>query len=481
VALGLVVLVTGLGAGYRHLSASLGRRRPTGWELLPTATVRRGDLFVSVTASGRIESSEQTSIDCELESLEAGVRGQRLYAGGASTLIYLIPDGSMVKKGDVLCKLDSSEYEELVRQQEMTVERAKADHLQTELDLAVARMAVQEFRDGLKLSTLKELDGRIALAKSELERASDHRSWTERMLIKGYVSRSQASADAVSERRAAFNLEQAQLSADVFKRYEVPGTMRILENAVLSCEASMRYQDARLERHTNRLKSFKRQVENCTIRAPHDGFLIHANDPRRHRYIEEGMAVYQHQTLFYLPDLAKMEVSAMLHESVVDKVKEGMRAKIQIESLPHHTLEGHVTSVARLPLVNFFSEVTYYVGLIKIDNIPRGLLPGMSAEVKIATDRRSDVLTVPPAAVTVEGGREVCYVAEEDGLERREVKLGQLTEDRLEVTEGLEEGEHVVLEPASVNAPDLVANTTSPAESAPLEAADTAAENVDTH
>ena len=479
--LGLVVLVTGLGAGYRHLSASLGRRRPTGWEHRPTATVQRGDLFVTVTASGRVESSEQTAIQCELESLEAGVRGQRLYAGGASTIIYLIPDGTSVKKGDVLCRLDSSEYEELVRQQEMTVERAKADHLQTTLDLAVAKMGVQEFRDGLQLQTLKQLDGQIALAKSELERASDHRSWTERMLIKGYISRGQASNDAVIQQRAAFNLEQAQLSADVFKRYEVPGTMRVLENAVLSCEASMRYQDARLERHTNRLKAFKQQVENCTIRAPHDGFLIYANDPRHNRYIEEGMSVHQHQTLFYLPDLARMEVSTMLHESVVDKVKQGMRAKVEIEALPHHTLEGHVTAVARLPEINFFSEVTYYIGLIKIDSIPRGLLPGMSAEVKIATDRRSDVLTIPPAAVTVEGGHEVCYVAEEDGIERREVKVGQLTENRIEVTEGLEEGEQVVLEPASVNAPDLVANTPIPAEPGPLDATDSPPENVDTH
>ena len=104
--------------------------------------------------------------------------------------------------------------------------------------------------------------------------------------------------------------------------------------------------------------------------------MIYADDARRQIVIEEGIEVYQGQKLFYLPDLAKMEVSTLLHESVVSQVKEGMRAKIQVESLPNHTLEGHVISVASLPTKNFFSEVTYYTTLVKIDNIPGGLRPG---------------------------------------------------------------------------------------------------------
>ena len=58
------------------------------------------------------------------------------------------------------------------------------------------------------------------------------------------------------------------------------------------------------------------------------------------------------------------------------------------------------------------------------------------------------MLTVPTEAVVSEGGHDICYVAHEDGLERREVKLGQSNQDLLEITDGLGEGEQVVLNPS---------------------------------
>jgi HlyD family secretion protein len=83
----------------------------------------------------------------------------------------------------------------------------------------------------------------------------------------------------------------------------------------------------------------------------------------------------------------------------------------------------------------------------------------MSAEVAIATGQRHEVLTVPPAAVTVEDGQDVCYVARQGHLERRPVKVGQGTPALLEVIGGLDEGEEVVLDPALVH-PDSSARST---------------------
>src|SRR5579883_2826823 len=135
-----------------------------------------------------------------------------------------------------------------------------------------------------------------------------------------------------------------------------------------------------------------------------------------------------------------MEVETFLHESVVDHVKSGMPAKVRVEGLENRVLEGHVVSVAQLPTQNFLNDVRYFIGHVKLDSVPDGLKPGMSAEVEIITQRRSDVLAIPAEALAVEQGREVCYVASEDGLERREIRTGQSTRDLLEVTEGLDEG-----------------------------------------
>ena len=72
----------------------------------------------------------------------------------------------------------------------------------------------------------------------------------------------------------------------------------------------------------------------------------------------------------------------------------------------------------------------------------------MTAQVEIELNRREYVLAVPTEAIAHEGAR-VCYVVHEDGLERREVKLGEGTPDLLEISMGLHEGEQVVLNPVA--------------------------------
>jgi HlyD family secretion protein len=151
--------------------------------------------------------------------------------------------------------------------------------------------------------------------------------------------------------------------------------------------------------------------------------------------------------LFYLPDLTNMEVVTSLHESIVREVAKEMRAKVWVEGLPNRRLEGHVTEIAAIPTFNWRSDVRYFDGKVKLDHPPRGILPGMTAHVEISLKRKDQVLAVPSEAVAIEEGQEVCYVAHEDGLERREVTLGEGTEDLLEICKGLNEGEQVVLNP----------------------------------
>jgi HlyD family secretion protein len=354
----------------------------------------------------------------------------------------------MVRKGEVLCELDASDYEEMLRLQKMTVERARADHRQAELELEVARMAVTEFKDGILVEANKELAGQIALGETSWQRAEDRLKWTRRMLDKGYVPISQLSTEEVNERRAAFLLKQSKNELFVFQRYSAPRALRTLEGQELGAEATLLYQDRNLARQIERQKMLERQVENCVIRAPHDGFVIYARDDRKPINIEPGLVVRQMQKLFYLPDLSHMEVMAMVHESMATRVRPGMPARVRIEGLPDQVLEGHVTSVAQLPSQNFFNEVRYFYTAVELDKVPDGLKPDMSAEVEIDTDLRHDVLTIPTEALSIEEGEEICYVAGESGVERRAIKVGPSNHDEFEVTEGLEEGEMVVLNPA---------------------------------
>jgi HlyD family secretion protein len=399
-------------------------------------------------ASGRVESAKRTVIECALENITVGVRGQRLAADGASVLLSVIPEGSFVKRGDVLAVLDAADYEEMLRVQKITVERAAADKLQAELAVEIARLAVREFEEGTLRETTADFDGKILLAQSDLARSSDRLAWCHRMKDKGYLPAATVTAEEYKRAQLDLALKQQISAYELFKKYTAPKTSKVLRGDVRAAETLLDYQRMRLARHRKRLALLEKQVRNCTIRAPHGGFVIYANNSDRQIFIEPGMPVRQRQQLFYLPDLTDMEVVTMLHESIVQEVAPEMRATVHVEGLNNASMEGHVASVAPMPLFNWRSDVTYFLGIVKLDDVPTGLKPGMTAEVEIAMPRRDNVLAVPSEAIWTEDGHDVCFIVLESGLERREIKVGQITRELAEVTEGLEEGEQIALNPS---------------------------------
>jgi len=479
VVVGLLAIASMAGAWGVWSSVRAGSwRREDPLQHFPRMTVAKVDMSTLLTASGRVESSHNTVINCELERLEIRSQGRSVASGGASVILSLVPEGTQVKKDDVLCTLDSSDYEELVRTQEIKTDQASAALKQAQLSFDVAELAVREYRDGLYHQSIQSMEGSIALAKSDLERAVDRLKWVEKMLVKGYVP---VATKATTERtlsQCRLDLETSQLDLKNFLSFSSPRTLMELESEVEKRRYEVIANTLRVNRNREQLDYYKLMVERCTIKAPHDGFLIYATDPYRQSStpIEEGQTVRQAQKLFYLPDLAKMEVLTYIHESVASRVHEGMRARARIEGLQNRALEGHVVSVAPLPTNggNWWSdEVKYFVGVVKLDSVPNGMRPGMTAEVEFDVDRCLDVLAVPSEAIAVEEGRNVCYVAGPDGLERRPVILGRSTRDLLEVTDGLVEGDQVVIRPEKIESLDsLLANSHKEADPPDVSATD---------
>jgi HlyD family secretion protein len=465
-----LVLVGGLsGAGVAYRSGLW--RRDEAFSKLPRVSVLRVDLGTVLTASGKIESSHNTIIACELERLEIRSEGRSVLSGGASTILTLVDEGTTVKKGDILCRLNSSDYEELVYQQKIKTEQARAILETGRLNFEVAELAIREYREGLVKQTVESLEGQLSLAEATLERTTDRLRWTERMLVKGYVARSAKTTAVRDEQLAVQDLLTTRWTLQNLRGHGIPMTLKQLESEVEKRRYEVIANTQRVARNEERLKYYELMVERCTIRAPHDGFLIYATEqgkpsPQR---IEPGSSVRQSQELFLLPDLAHMQVLTYFHESVARRVQEGMRTRVRVEGLANRTLEGNVLSLAPLPSsINWFSdEVKYFVGIVQLDTVPRGLLPGMTAEVEVDIDRRLDVLAVPSEAVAVEDGRDICYVAGADGLTRRPVTIGRSGRDLMEVTRGLAEGEQVVLSPSKIDSIDsMLVHSSSESDSA---------------
>lgn len=405
-----------------------------------------------LSAPGRVESSRRTVVRCELENMAAA--GGVSATSGASTVIWVIPEGSSVKAGDVIARLDASNYEELLRQQTIVVEQAKASHLQAKLDNEIAKIALREYLDGLVKETVQEMEASIALARSNLTQAGERLEWTKKMKNKGYASIAQIQTDTQTYMTSDLTLQRQVSAYELFKRFTLPKTRKTLEADITTSQTTLDSEEVKLNRQVERFKLLQKQVARCTIKAPHDGVVYYYVDPNprpgsESTQIEEGMAVRQEQRLFYLPDLSQMEVQVILNESVVDRVRPGLRASVEFDALPRVRLEGSIATVGQIPnRENQRGEdIRYFLGVLKLDHSIEGLKPGMSAVVTFELPRRDGVIALPHEAVIADQDDPFCFVAVGDHLERRNVKIGQTTTDLIEITEGLKEGEEVVLDP----------------------------------
>jgi HlyD family secretion protein len=422
-------------------------RRPLEERYRLTPVIRT-DLYPVLNAPGQLESAQKTMIRCQVEALTGG--GPQ---GGSSTLLTVVPEGTPVKTGDVLATLDASTFDEMYRQQIITVEQAKASHLQAELNYQITMLAVNEFKDGKVPEQIKSMEGSIALAQTDFTRAVDHLSWTKRMNDKGYASIAAMRTEQQSVTQFDITMKRMLMSYNLFQRFTLPMTEKSLSCEVLAAKTTLHNEELRLQHQVDRLELIKRQVEHCTIRAPHDGVLYYYKDtnPRRRTstLIEEGMAVRQRQPLFYLPNLTEMVVQVALNESIVDRVRPGQAAQVRVEAIPKLVLEGHVTSVSQLPASpgQEGEDYHYFLSVVKLDTNAPGLKPGMSARADIALAPRKNVLAVPHEAVKTDKGKKVCFVAREDSIVQNFIKIGQETTAFVEVTDGVKEGDVVVLNP----------------------------------
>ena len=140
------------------------------------------------------------------------------------------------------------------------------------------------------------------------------------------------------------------------------------------------------------------ELRLCNIVAERAGLVIYpdSEDWENAPKIEEGGTVRKDQTLLLMPDLSQMQVKVGIHESVIDRMKTGMDARI---TLGGETVSGSVTYVASVakPAAWWTGNVVKYDAIVSLP--PKdGLRPGMSAEVEIVVARHQDVLTIPTNA-----------------------------------------------------------------------------------
>ena len=412
-----------------------------------TTIVRKTALPITVVEKGSLESSENKDAYCLVE--------------GQTTIIMIKPEGTPVKKGDLVCQLDSAALNDQLVNQKITTKSAEANYENAKLTREVAEIAVVEYEEGIFKQEYATVEGEIKLAESDLSRSEDRLDWARRMYDKGYVSKATAVSEELTLKKARFALEQAQSKKKVLVDYTRGKTVKELKSEVEKARSDELAKKATWELEVSKEKKLDRQIAACEIKAPADGLVVYANDPNRafgssQPQVEEGAQVRERQKIFSLPDISHMQVNTKVHESQIDKLAKGMKAKVRVDAFASETLDGTVIDVAPLPdSTNFFSsDIKVYTTKVRIDRPLPGLKPGMTAQVEILVDRKNDVLTVPVLAILQFHGKDHVSKKIDDRYVETEVELGVSNEKYVEVLKGINEGDVVAMSPMSLMTDD---------------------------
>lgn len=465
-------------------------------------TVKPGVLPITVTERGNLESQENIKICCEVGDVRNdGVDG--------TPILWIVPNGASVKKGDLLIEFNAASHREQLDGQILATERARAEFLQAvaryenrktqnetikanaELAVKLAQLELEMFQDAQKGThqleveqirrSINDLQNEILAAKGNLQLKLNDKLGIEALFKLGYAGKSELDRarleylQAESHYAAKLNgLTTLRASLERKRSYEydmrllrLEGTLatarRNLDQVELDNEATMAQVTASknaseraLKKEEERRHRYEENIQKCKVYAPQDGMVAYAVETHRRREIAAGVPAHERQHLLSLPNLQRMQVKAAVHESVLKFVKQGLPAVVTIDAYPELRYGGTVESVAVLPDPGGWmnSDTKVYETVVRIDDEVERLKPGMTAVVEILVDRLEDVLSVPVQAVIQENGETWCFVEDEHGLVRRAVQLGQTNNTYVEIREGLAAGDRVVLNPDVLADPD---------------------------
>ncbi len=458
----VLVVVAGSAGGERHAETAFHE-------------IKRGNLLISVTEGGSLEAVSETTIRNMVE--------------GTGRIIRIVPEGSDVKKGDLLVELDSSSAQDQVNQQQITVRRAELELIQAEKELDIARsqtnsdftaakiqmelasIDLTKYKEGELAQLQREFEIEVDTTHEQLLVDEERYRYSTNLLAAGFETKSTADSHRLTWLRTQKNLQQATNNLWMFQQFDrkklltqyeskVEEAEKELSRVVKQSEAKMAQYLADLEtkKRTLALQQSKLERDEGNLRqakiiAPTDGLVVYAIPEGRfssESMIEEGATIRYRQEIIKLPDTSAMKLTVKVHEAHVGKVKPGQTAYVILDPQPDVRYQGVVSKVALLPnSQDRWSNpnlTVYNTEVMITEKLPDTVKPRMGARAEIIVTNLTDVLSVPVQAVTTYRGKPAVYLA---GSTPRPVpvEVGLFNTRFIQITDGVREGDRVLLSP----------------------------------
>ncbi|MGN7471129.1 efflux RND transporter periplasmic adaptor subunit [Brevibacillus sp. SAFN-007a] len=460
-------------------------------------TVKRGDVSETVLASGTVQASKRSSLSfSDAEDAKDAI----------STIQVKI--GDHVKAGQVLATMDDSVARMQVTnaQANLLSAQAKLEEAQkrkSAAELSSLQAAVAQAKNELELAK-QNIDGQkatndLAKAKANLDNAQKTFDSQKKLFEAGAISQTEYdnAQDALEQAKrdystAVLAAEETRSQASV-KVEQALAAYQTAQEALNEANegpdsATILAAKAAVEQAKAELQKAQKALNAVTLRAPMDGVIVQVNG-------NVGEVPGNDFIMMDNSNSGELEVLAQISQSDIGKVKEGLPVSFTTSSYPDETFTGQVKLI--YPEAKTDSGVTSYDVLLSVTNKDSKLKIGMTMNVTIELGTHKDVLYVPAYALQTQNGKDGVYLLSGDGdgagakdgatgrpanepsaAEKSEakpeagaqqagqtgertsaregrlaampyqfvpIKIGFFAADRVEVLEGLQEGDRVVI------------------------------------
>ncbi|MBA4745235.1 MAG: efflux RND transporter periplasmic adaptor subunit [Muricauda sp.] len=382
IALGILLLFV----GYKLIFASSMSTFRTEKERLSIATVTNGKFDDYITINGNVAPIATIYMDA--------------YEGGRVSE-KLIEEGSMVKKGDIILKLENMALYEQI--------------LASESNLALKQ---NDLRSTKLTFDSRQVEGRKSLATAQYDVQRLKRAYEQN---KELYEEELVSKEVFLKSKEDYQLAEKQLEI-VKLQTEQDDELR---------ETSLKGLDTDLERMQKTLSMVYERLDHLNVRAPADGQLGFLD-------AEIGQNISQGQRIGQINVLTDFKIEADIDEHYIDRVKRDLSA----------TLERNGNEY-KLRLRKVYPEVRngrFRVDLVFVDDRPETIRAGQSYNIRLQLGESNDALLLPKGGFFQSTGGQWVFVINPDGNEaiKRNVRLGKQNSRYYEVLEGLQPGEQVI-------------------------------------
>ena len=403
--------------------------------------------------------------------------------GTDGKILYLIEDGTRVKKGDLLVKLDKIPFEEELQFLNGEINRFRAaesareqlyqwENSQIEKELKTADYKIRKAE--IEFSKYIEGEGPLMLLqlKDEIDKTeqkkSKFKSYLKDLLklkkegfdypseiykaeqeivviddkLKGEKRKYQSYKDhiypSLSQEYSA-NTEHAKMEKEQIVKAGV--------HRLAKAQSDLNEVRAEIDNILIRLKKAEDQLKKTEIYAPSDGIVILYETYRdgQNRKPRVGDNVLRTQPILYLPDISSMIVKTKIREVDLYKVKTGQHCSVLVDAYPDKKLEGNISFIGALASDKLGGDpgVKYFGMMVDITTKDPDLRPGMTARINMVAQKVTNALSVPLYSVFEDETGSYCYKDTNGISEKVKVETGNHNEDFMVIVSGLKEGDTI--------------------------------------